>query len=206
MTVILPKTRPHATAADIAAYVAASGRDLGKMLTELPVLVVGVRGYYLHSMGDPERNDRGLYDDAIFLLERTVVGSAGFPPGQPRAGFPDPSVTAFNANTDPSRHRRGIATLVPGLYLCSKWMHRAKYPCLLLDQDAVTRDGMTGIDRGRHYIEIHWSGLTATGSDGCQTIPRTEYDGPQGFQQHAYRLMYKHGMAKVPYLLVENKG
>lgn len=48
------------------------------------VAVVAVRGYYLNTMGKEGANDRGVYDDAIFVLE------------------PD-GVHNFNGNTDPGR-------------------------------------------------------------------------------------------------------
>ena len=47
------------------------------------VILVGVRGYYRDSMGEAGKNDRGIYDDAIFVIAPDFFGS-------------------WNANTDPS--------------------------------------------------------------------------------------------------------
>jgi lysozyme len=58
------------------------------------VFLIGIRGYYQDSMGKPGINDRGIYDDAICLLAPNLF-------------------LTFNANTDPSVYRPGIATLMP---------------------------------------------------------------------------------------------
>jgi hypothetical protein len=82
-----------------------------------PLVVVGIRGYYKNTMGAPGVNDRGIYDDAIFLdtAQATV---------------------AFNGNTDPSSYRKGkgkgsekgMASLNPGAWFVHKFdLHKGKY-------------------------------------------------------------------------------
>lgn len=156
----------------------AHGVDLGAV----KVAIVGIRGYYLNTMGKPGKNDRGIYDDALF-----VISKQSFDP--------------FRANTDPSIMRKGIATLVPGVYEAVKWRHKGKYPALQIVRDRVTRDGMPGIDEGRHGINFHYGGK-GTWSEGCQTLQRGDW--PR-FRSKVYSLMDAYGLEKVTYLLVENK-
>ena len=73
------------------------------------MLVVGIRGYYRDSLGEPGENDRGIYDDAAF-----VVGPETF--------------AAFNANTDPSRFRYGVASLMPGCHPYKPGLHGISRP------------------------------------------------------------------------------
>lgn len=64
------------------------------------VFLLGIRGFF-----DPgAENKRGIYDDAIFLV--TPDGCLG-----------------FNANTDPSITRKGIAVLQPGKYDYRQGLH-----------------------------------------------------------------------------------
>lgn len=130
---------------------------------DYPLLVVGIRGYYLHSMGDPNRNDRGIYDDAIFLHTPYVTAS-------------------YNANVDPSRYRKGkgfgwkkgMASLNDGFWPVYQFdYHKQKYLalCQRAGKVTVTRDGDPPYrDTGNFGINIHMGLKGITGSEGCQTI------------------------------------
>jgi lysozyme len=134
-----------------------------------PVIVVGVRGYYRDTLGAPGVNDRGIYDDAIFLHSSSVMA-------------------AYNGNTDPSTYRRGrgtgaqkgIASLNPGAWYVHRFdQHRGKY--LALCQRAgdviVTRDGDPPYeDRGSFGINIHRGSVSTTSSLGCQTIHPSQWE------------------------------
>lgn len=121
------------------------------------IALVGLRGYYLDTMGRPGINDRGIYDDAIVLIS------------------PHAFVT-YNANVDPSIYRSGIATLKPGVWRYKLGIHGLSKPAdqqyrALVQAAEVTviRDGK-GEDTGWFGINIHRGGNTTTSSLGCQTI------------------------------------
>ncbi len=180
---ILPPHRPAELAATTAALLAHAG-------VNTPVALVGERGYFRDSMGQPGQNDRGIYDDALTLHT--------------------PSVHAcFNANTDPSVSRPGIAVLQPGL-----WHYQLGIPHLslppqfrypaLVQAAAVTvhRDG-GGEESGFFGINIHHGGYGSTSSLGCQTI----YPGQwESFFALVKSELQRHNQVVVPYLLVERQG
>ena len=154
------------------------------------VYLVGVRGYYRRTMGDPAGNDRAIYDDAIFLVT-------------PR------EMTAFNANTDPAVFRRGIASLLPGIHYYKKGKHGLSrpgggYPALrpaTADESLpVRRDGQAGLSKAI-AINIHRGGYHTTASEGCQTIYPPQWEE---FIQKVYQAMDAAGQKQIPYLLVEN--
>lgn len=150
------------------------------------VALVGIRGYYLDSMGEKGKNDYGIYDDAMFVIS------------------PDCYVT-FNANTDPSRQTKGIATLQTGLHRYRKGNHGISrgpgYPALRPatkgEMLPVLRDGKDDIGIA---INIHKGGRGGTSSEGCQTIPPSQWDS---FINLVYEQMTRFGQKTIPYLLTE---
>jgi hypothetical protein len=132
-----------------------------------PFFLAGIRGYYRDSMGAVGRNDRGIYDDAIFI-------------------WTPEAFAAFNANTDPSgfrpatASRKGMAVLQPGIWDVYKFdTHNGTFAhpaiCQRLGPVTVDRDG-TGPDTGMFGINIHRGGTRGTSSEGCQTIPPAQWD------------------------------
>jgi hypothetical protein len=134
-----------------------------------PVLIIGIRGYYRDTMGAPGVNDRGIYDDAIFVHS--------------------PSVTAaFNGNTDPSAfkkgqgtgNKKGMACLDPGVWYVHQFdKHKGQYLalCQRLGNVTVTRDGDPPYsDTGNFGINIHKGSYRGTSSLGCQTIHPDQCD------------------------------
>src|SRR5574338_1073234 len=98
---IVPPSRPQLAKADALGTLAAFGATA-------PLNLLGVRGYYRDTMGATGANDRGLYDDAIFVVSPTAF-------------------LAVNANTDPSadpsQARVGLATLEPGMWRFRQGLH-----------------------------------------------------------------------------------
>jgi hypothetical protein len=154
---ILPYSQPKMTRADAETVLRAIGCRDGHA-------ILSVRGYYLRTMGDPARNDRGIYDDAIAVV------------------LPE-SFATYNANTDPSRYRKataerkGMAVLAPGIYKYTLGIHGLSKPkaqqyqaMVQAGEVKVIRDGGM-IDVGYFGINIHHGGETTTSSEGCQTIP-----------------------------------
>lgn len=180
---ILPPHRPAELAATTAALLAHAG-------VTAPVALLGERGYFRDSMGHAGQNDRGIYDDALTLHT--------------------PSVHAcFNANTDPSVTRPGVAVLLPGLWHYQLGIHHLskppqfRYPALVQAAPVtVHRDG-GGEESGFFGINIHHGGYGSTSSLGCQTIYPAQWES---FFALVKSELARHGQVVVPYLLIERQG
>jgi hypothetical protein len=154
---IVPASRPQYARNELENRIIQThqGRDLPQFY------IAGIRGYYRDSMGAVGRNDRGIYDDALFVVSPHTFA-------------------AFNANTDPSVSRPGIAVLEPGWWASYQFdTHGGSVPhpaiCQRKGPVTVRRDG-TGPDTGMFGVNIHRGGRTGTSSLGCQTIPPTQWD------------------------------
>lgn len=146
--------------------------------------LVGIRGFF-KAMGDPTKNDRGVYDDAILIVTPTAFVS-------------------FNANVDPSVFRPGIATLKPGVYRYKIGIHGLSKPkdkqykaLVQASKVTVVRDG-GGEDSGFLGINIHHGYNTTTGSEGCQTIALPQW---ASFIALVEAEMKRHGKREIPYVL-----
>lgn len=155
-----------------------------------PVKILGIRGYYKETMGNPVKNDRGIYDDAIFIIT------------------PDAFIS-YNANTDPSVYKKGIATLKAGqVYTYKVGLHGISRPSpyeALRQHGRVTviRDGVgevTDTAKAPFWINIHKGSRNSTSSEGCQTIFPTQYDS---FMATVKDQLSRYKQAIVPYILIE---
>jgi lysozyme len=180
---IVPDSKPKMTQADALAKL--SSFDL----QAYPVKILGIRGYYKQTMGNPVKNDRGIYDDALFVISPDAFAS-------------------FNANTDPSVTRTGVAVLKPGgPYLYKIGMHNMKAPYEALRQYGrvtVLRDNESGeftdTAAAPFYIDIHKGGYNTTSSLGCQTIHPTQWPS---FLELVKDQIRRHNQKIIPYCLVE---
>lgn len=127
-----------------------------------------VRGYRMNSMGVVGKNDRGIYDDAVF-----IVGPNTF--------------KGFNANTDPSKFKSGVATVLPGWYKYKKGNHGiskpgggypAFRPATKNEELPVKRDGESNVPSKINGVatNIHRGGLFGTSSLGCLTIHPSDWN------------------------------
>lgn len=179
---IVPNSRPQQAKEKTLAMTIKAGLD------DL-VCLVGIRGYYSETF-QPSGNQRGIYDDAIILLSPSVHAS-------------------FNANTDPSVYKNGIAVLKTGVHRFKKGNHGISkpgggYPALrpanAKEELPVTRDE-EGDSMGV-AINIHRGSRNSTSSLGCQTIYPDQWDS---FINLVYSEMDRYKQKTIPYLLVENK-
>jgi lysozyme len=152
------------------------------------VVLVGIRGYYSETF-KPSGNQRNIYDDSIILLSPSCHAT-------------------FNANTDPSIFKKGVASLIPGVHRYKKGNHGISkpgggYPALR----PATPDETLPVIRDSEgeslgiAINIHKGGYNTTSSLGCQTIYPTQWDG---FINLVYSEMSRYNQKTIPYLLVEN--
>jgi lysozyme len=160
--------------------------------------VLMVRGYYRDTMGDPGKNDVGIYDDAAFIL--TTHG-----------------MTAWNANTDPSRYGwnpgagKYMARLKPGIYAYRALKHHPSRPDgymafgqgdnpvtvqrIKQDRTIVTEE------TGCFGINLHRGGRSGgTSSEGCLTIPVEQW---QQFHQANTTALASRSTNNFPLVLIE---
>jgi lysozyme len=175
--------------------IAAAHAQWRKKFPDAPLpdmFVCGVRGYYFDSMGKEGANDRGIYDDALF-----VVGPETF--------------AAFNANNDPSAFKKGVASLLTGCYPYKAGNHGisrpdggypAFRPATKNEALPVKRDGETSIPGKRDgiAINIHRGGVNSTSSLGCQTIRPDQWSA---FYALTRSEMKKAGLNTFWYILLD---
>lgn len=161
------------------------------------VVLIGVRGFFQDSMGVVDQNDRGIYDDAVFLVSPTYF-------------------TSFNFNADPSRSGKnpdtgkGYAVLTPGIWNYKVGIHglskpkEQQYTALTQAAEVVIhRDGATGNEKGFFGINIHRGGNTGTSSLGCQTVLPVQWNE---FISAVKSELKKYNQSTIPYVLIESQG
>ncbi|MFZ9272061.1 MAG: hypothetical protein ACO24B_01455 [Ilumatobacteraceae bacterium] len=188
MNRLVPPARPHRDRDRLIRVLV----NLG-ISANLPVLVF-IRGHYLDSMGERGKNDINVYDDSCYL----IADNFG-------------TFESWNANTDPSFVRRGgrnLARINLGQYDFYQGLHRGKYNALRAFPEGVripcTRDGVASTAQ---YINIHKGGtnprsVNVTHSEGCLTIPDTQYGD---FISRVYDAMNRARQKTVKVVLLENR-
>lgn len=168
MQVAIPNSRPKLTREEAEKILKHFKIDF----STYKVIIIGIRGYYANSIGLPGKNDRGVYDDAMFIITPDFFKS-------------------FNANCDPSSYRKGygfednkgMASLKANLVYFS-WKldyHKGKYLalCQRVGPMTVIRDGVNGdYEHTSAWIGCnnHKGGINTTASLCCQTVPPQQWD------------------------------
>lgn len=152
---------------------------------------LGIGGYYLNTMGEAQKNDRNIYDDALFIIGKDEC-------------------IAFNGNTDPAAFKLSIASLKPGIWPVYKFdLHKGQYMALCQRGGNVTvvRDGK-GDDTGMFGINQHKGGTWGTSSLGCQTVPPEQWkeyiDTCMQLARKYFGAAYR-DKKDYTYILLENK-
>ena len=194
---IVPPSRPQIKRRDV---IAAIPPDV---LARDHVVVVGYRGYYKDTMGVPGVNDRGIYDDALCIVENPVLptGASG---DIIESGF----FGTYNANTDPSasdKQKHNVAVLRPGAHPYRIGNHGISrpgggYPAF---RPATKDEGLPVTRSGKPTIgiaiNIHKGGYNGTSSLGCQTIYPDQWSS---FQSTLTMLLKRYGQKTFQYILV----
>lgn len=189
---IVPSSRPKATREIV---IAAAKKQWVKQFPDqfLPdSFVFGCRGYYLNTMGETGKNDRGIYDDAIALVGLT-------------------SFAIFNANTDPSAFKKDVASLLSGCYPYKMGMHGQSHPdggypafrpATPDEELPVKRDGDSCVPSKTPgvAINIHRGGYRGTSSLGCQTLHPTQWDAFYSLTKHE---MVQNNLKTIWYILTD---
>lgn len=218
---IIPLTRPKLTAESaltLAHKIVAEDEGQAGILSDFPVMLLGIRGYYRDTMGKYGVNDFGIFDDAGFLLDGETV-------------------TSFNWNCDPVRVGwnpgvgKNYAQLAPGVWPFRQGPHRGRPGHLR----QITRDESKGLALGNNFwdfrargefmvrrverggdggfgvgkseigyqaINIHEGTERGTGSWGCQTLPPGQW---KEFSKKVYAAMDRVGQKWIPYVLTEER-
>ena len=193
----MPAAKPRLTREKLAARLAPLAIDR----TQHPLLIVGIRGYYLDTMGKPGVNDRGMYDDAIFIDSPDVFA-------------------AYNGNTDPSRYKpgygtgatKGMATLKAGVWHAYQFdIHSGSSPhfaiCQRRGKVVVIRDGTPPYeDEGNLGINIHRGSYHGTSSLGCQTLHPDQWPSFIALAEDIARRHFgtEWKRTTIPYVLLED--
>ena len=167
-----PKSKPKAPRQKVEVAALKEWKASGRKAEDFPsVYVAAFRNYYRESF-DPGGSGVGYYDDAIFIVT------------------PD-HFSAWNANTDPSRYGwnagagKFMARLKPGIWSFRRLKHKMNSPrgymafgqgSAPVTVERIKQDGSVAVtETGVFGINLHRGGNIGTSSEGCQTIPPSQW-------------------------------
>jgi hypothetical protein len=192
MSRLLPPNRPHLSVDELDLVIANHRAQLQP--SDKVVLVIW-RAYFRDTMGEPGRNDVGIYDDAFFWRAPN--------------GF-----SAWNGNADPTRlgwnpHAgKFMARLAVGVWRFVKWKHKGQYWAFgqggkKVTVERVREDGTVARkETGIYGINIHKGSVNHTSSEGCQTLPPSQWEA---FRSTGYGLLDAWKQQSFPVIVIENE-
>jgi len=117
---------------------------------------------------------------------------------------------SFNANTDPSVSRKGIAVMkAPQVVMYRIGLHGISRPnpyeaLRQYGRVTVLRDGAateeTDTAKAPFFLNIHKGSRNSTSSEGCQTIPPTQWES---FLASVKDQLKRFNQKDIPYVLIE---
>lgn len=196
MPTIQPPKRPMQSLEDSVRLLSDAGINI-----QDKVALLGIRGYYRDTMGVPGKNDRKIYDDAIFVVSSSAYASFN--------ANTDPTGEGWNANINP---QKPYATLKPGVWRFIQGWHKKDKPgghkALRQPENfpfTVIRDaarGQPSYEETDYFaINLHRGGEWSTSSYGCQTIVPSQWEA---FISLVYSEMKRYNQKSIQYLLVAN--
>jgi hypothetical protein len=194
---IVPPALPLITREETLGFLAAAGVPV-----PTKAVLFARRGYFVAFGGDPAKNDFGVYDDAIILFSPTAF-------------------VTYNANTDPSIRKPRVAILEPGIWTYELGTHNRSKPkdrqyralvqadeveVFRPETESVAKGTVSplgrclggGVWRGWFGVNIHRGGFTTTGSEGCQTIYKPQWEA---FIASTEAEMKRYGQKTIQYYL-----
>lgn len=189
---MIPSAKPKASLTTVMDYAKKAWANAGRDLQLPGCFVLGVRGYYRDTMGEPLTNDYGIFDDALFVF--TPFGFTSW------NGNTDPSRIGWNPNAD-----KFMARLKVGVWQMVKLIHRGKYPAFgqsgnEVTVDRVKSDGTVAkSETGCFGINLHRGG-SGTSSEGCITVPREQWTS---FYDTLASGMDATGQKSFPFILID---
>lgn len=181
---MLPNGRPQASREKVVKAASATWKKIHGEDPLPDMFVVGIPAYYSETFA-PVGNNRGVYDDAFF-----VIGPGG-------------TFVPFNGNTDPGSVSPGMATLeCPQVIYYKKGRHAigkaSEHDAFRQDSAVIVRrdqlvkpEGFVHSSRGislgggrwtdkdydeRFWCNNHKGGVTKVNSAGCLTVPPVQWD------------------------------